>query len=677
MAGAPIGRLGALAVAVGIGTAVAGWLPATASAAPGETAAAPGKGSAVHPGRDAAGRAAAARKRGAPSASASVRAKASPAQPVSPRARTQTVSAVYTSSGSAPGDAPGQAAAAWSVLAWARRDTRRAVARGGTAAAQTTGQLTAPAMSPNLLINPGAEAGDPSLSGNSAVSVPGWTLTGTPTVIRYGTPRNAWPIGTSFAMPNLPSFMGFPGAGSGPGDTQFFGGGNVATSTLTQTVDLGEGFDAAGVAFALTGQLGGWLINPGAASVKVDFLDANRTYLGTASIGPVTLFDRFFQTGLKTRQSTGVLPDTTRYAQVTVRLQAWTPLLPGLNAAYNSAFADNLSFTVGADLPAPPDPAPPVSTVGRLDHVYMVYMENKGFDDIVGSPNAPFLNSLINAYGFAADYYGLTHPSLPNYYPMVGGTDFGLTHNCASPCIAAETTLVSNIDDAGLTWRSYAQSLQPGANPLVSSGDYAVDQTPFPAFESIGNDEAYARAHIVPLGQMAIDLQSTETAPNYAWFAANEDFNGEGPVDFPWGVLSFAISQITPGHQYNVPALDEFLSQTVPVVLNSAAWNTDTVDDTNRSVLVVTFDEDNNNTSLGFGNEGNHIVTVLIPNKDAIDAGMRAGGFTANNHYNHYSLLRMIEDSLGLPSLTNNDAYAAPMNEFWDGTAQGSRTSVV
>ena len=56
---------------------------------------------------------------------------------------------------------------------------------------------------------------------------------------------------------------------------------------------------------------------------------------------------------------------------------------------------------------------------------------------------------------------------------------------------------------------------------------------------------------------------------------------------------------------------------------------------------------------------------------------MRAGGFTANNHYNHYSLLRMIEDSLGLPSLTNNDAYAAPMNEFWDGTAQGSRTSVV
>jgi len=44
-----------------------------------------------------------------------------------------------------------------------------------------------------------------------------------------------------------------------------------------------------------------------------------------------------------------------------------------------------------------------------------------------GSPNAPFLNSLINAYGSATAYPTLTHPSLPNYYPVIGGTDFGLS----------------------------------------------------------------------------------------------------------------------------------------------------------------------------------------------------------------------------------------------------------
>ena len=88
---------------------------------------------------------------------------------------------------------------------------------------------------------------------------------------------------------------------------------------------------------------------------------------------------------------------------------------------YNNAYADNLSFTVGAALPAPPPPTPPVSTVGPLDHVFMVYLENKGFTDIVDSPNAPYLNSLINAYGFGSNYYALTHPSDPNYYPILGG----------------------------------------------------------------------------------------------------------------------------------------------------------------------------------------------------------------------------------------------------------------
>jgi len=527
-------------------------------------------------------------------------------------------------------------------------------------------------MTPNLLANPGAETGDPSVSGNSSVSIPGWTVTGTPTVIQYGTPRNMWPVGLPFATPNLPPFMGFPTTSSGAGDTQFFGGGNVATSTLTQTVTL-TGVSAPGVTYDLGAQLGGWLINPGAASVKVDFLDANKLYLGTASIGPVTMFERFFQTVLKDRSTTGTLPIGTQFAEVTVNLHAWNPIFPGLNADYNSAFADNISFTVSDPglAPAPAPTEPPVSKVGALDHVFMVYLENKGYDDIVGSTNAPFLNSLINAYGFADNYYALTHGSLPNYYPIVGGTDFGITYNCKTACIDSigTATLVSNIDDAGKTWRAYAQGLAPGASPLVSSGEYAADQTPFPAFTSIADDPAYAAAHIRPLDQMAVDLQSAVTAPNYAWFSADENFAGEGPVNTLEGLLKFAVNQVAPKHQYNVPALDQFLSETVPTIVNSAVWN----DPNEASVIVVTFDEDNNNLSLGFGNEGNHVVTVVIPNQAAIDAGMRSGPFIASNHLDHYSLLRMIEDSLGLPTLTNNDKYAAPMNEFWtDGVVGNS-----
>ncbi|MBU3750839.1 MAG: phosphoesterase [Mycobacterium sp.] len=582
--------------------------------------------------------------------------------------------------GGGTGGAPGQAPLLFSVLAWARKEFERLV--GITPAAAVT--ATSQTLSPNLLVNPGAELGDPSLSGYSAVSIPGWTLTGTPTVIKYGASRTLWPIGVSFPMPNLPSFLGYPKAKSGPpdGGNQFFGGGDVATGTLTQTVDLraaAADIDKGAVPFNLSAWLGGYLSDPSGASVKVDFLDGNKTYLGSANIARVGPLQRFFQTGFKERSTTGTLPTGTRYAQVALTLEdrhwvtfGFPMLLGGVDFDYNYAFADNLGFTIGANLPAPPAPTPPVSTVGELDHVFMVYMENKGYTDIVGSTKAPFLNSLIDAYGHANQYHGLTHPSLPNYYPVIGGTDFGLTYNCDKPCIDADTTLVSNIIKAGKTWKGYAQSLQPGANPLVSSGDYASDQLPFPAFKSIANDPA-AVARIVPLEQMAEDLKSAATAPNYAWFAANEDFNGEGPVDFPWGMLRFALSQLEPGNPYNIPALDEFLSKTVPVVLNSAVWK----DPARKSALIVTFDEDNNNTSLGFGNQGNRVIFVVIPSEGAVASGMRGGAFTATNHYNHYSLLRFINESLGLPTLTNNDKFAAPLNEFWNTAAKSGEGSAL
>jgi hypothetical protein len=133
--------------------------------------------------------------------------------------------------------------------------------------------------------------------------------------------------------------------------------------------------------------------------------------------------------------------------------------------------------------------------------------------------------------------------------------------------------------------------------------------------------------------------------------------------------LRFAINQLEVGNPYNIPALDQFLSETVPVILNSNVWK----DPAARSVLFVTFDEDNNNTSLGFGNEQNRVVMVAIPSPGAVAAGMRSGAFLATGYYNHYSLLRTIEDALELPSLTNNDKYATPLNEFW--TAAGTKAS--
>lgn len=89
-------------------------------------------------------------------------------------------------------------------------------------------------MSQNLLVNPGFETADPSGSGYSGVTIPGWTETGTPTVIAYGTPMG-YPSPVSTPIPAWSSFpqTAPPGAGD-----NFAGGGPVGTSSISQTVDV-------------------------------------------------------------------------------------------------------------------------------------------------------------------------------------------------------------------------------------------------------------------------------------------------------------------------------------------------------------------------------------------------------------------------------------------------------
>jgi hypothetical protein len=581
---------------------------------------------------------------------------------------TNVVSAVLGWAGLSPSMtngpvAPAQTPVLWTLLAWVRREIGQTLSKGtAVAAVQHTGLVTVnppgPVVGPNLLLNGGAEVGDPSLSAYSSVTLPGWTVTGTPTVIQYGTQRR-FPLPLGSPGPTLPSFLAFPSVSGEPagGGAQFFGGGPVATSTLTQIVNLSGAaseIDAGTVPYEVSGDLGGFTIDPSAASVTVDFLDANGVTVGTGKIKPVTALARSFRTELLARDTIGVIPVGTRSAKVVVTLADHNPVLGN----YNNAYADDLSLTVGANLPAPPPPTPPASTVGQLDHVFMVYMENKGAGDIVGSPNAPYLNSLIDTYGYGADYHALTHPSDPNYYPILGGSDFGINYNCASNCFD-QPNLADTIEAAGKTWAGYEQGMPfPGAT--TSTANFSPDELPFLAFTDIFDNPARAAAHLFPLTQMATDLNSAATTPNFAWFAANEANNMEGPLSFPFGLLQFALTQVT-NHQYNVKAGDAFLQQEIPTIMNSPVWQ----DPTQKSAIFITFDEDNNNLSLGFGNEGNNVPMIVIPSPGAVAAGMRSGHFVAVDYNNHYSLLRTIDDSLGLPPLTNNDRYAEPMNDYW------------
>src|SRR5271170_2618510 len=66
------------------------------------------------------------------------------------------------------------------------------------------------------------------------------------------------------------------------------------------------------------------------------------------------------------------------------------------------------------------------SGVPRLDRVFVIMMENHGYAQIAGNPNAPFINGYMKSSNLATNYYAVAHPSLTNYLEITGGSNFGV-----------------------------------------------------------------------------------------------------------------------------------------------------------------------------------------------------------------------------------------------------------
>jgi len=66
--------------------------------------------------------------------------------------------------------------------------------------------------------------------------------------------------------------------------------------------------------------------------------------------------------------------------------------------------------------------------IGRLDHVFVIVMENHGYQQVINNPNEPYLNGLITnkKVNLATNYFAIGHPSLTNYLEIVGGSNFGV-----------------------------------------------------------------------------------------------------------------------------------------------------------------------------------------------------------------------------------------------------------
>ena len=97
--------------------------------------------------------------------------------------------------------------------------------------------------------------------------------------------------------------------------------------------------------------------------------------------------------------------------------------------------------------------APVVTTVQAagvpaFDHVFVIVMENHAYSEIIGSSAAPYTNSLLASGALATNYHGVTHPSLPNYLALAGGSTYGITSDCTT-CWISAANIADNLENAG------------------------------------------------------------------------------------------------------------------------------------------------------------------------------------------------------------------------------------
>ncbi len=316
-----------------------------------------------------------------------------------------------------------------------------------------------------------------------------------------------------------------------------------------------------------------------------------------------------------------------------------------------------------------------------IKHVFVIVLENKDAARTFAPDSpAPYLSKTLRSQGvYVPGYYGIGHLSLTNYVAMVSGqapnpqtqgdcqlfSDFlpGLPgpdgqfvgQGCVYP--SAVKTVADQLDARGLRWKGYMQDMgaDPAreratcAHPAVGARDgtqsatpadqYATRHNPFVSFHSIIDDQARCDAGDVPLDRLAADLGSAATTPNYSFITPDLCNDGHDAVCADGG----------PG---GLEAADAFLQTWVPRIVNAPAFA--------DGLLVVTFDEAESDSSACCGEQsGPNTPSPGGPEPGpgggrvgavALSPYIRAGS-TSPEAYNHYSLLRSVEDLFALDHL--------------------------
>lgn len=327
-------------------------------------------------------------------------------------------------------------------------------------------------------------------------------------------------------------------------------------------------------------------------------------------------------------------------------------------------------------------------------HIFYIMMENHGYGEIIGNTaDAPYINQLAAKSGVATQYYGATHPSLPNYLAAMSGDFQGIWDDCkAGPAVycapeefipgagdgtagnyltpqeiqsASNTphwfsghTIVDQLEAAHKTWNAYFQSMPAGGYdveyaPVISGTTvklYAQKHNPFLYFSNIRNNPTRL-SHIQPFEtNFAAALASGKVA-DFVFIAPDQchDMHGVSPSNAALIGLP-ACGYPDSGLDHGAIQLgDAFLRDTVNAITSSKVWQQ------GRSAIVIVWDEDDYSGFAGCCGSPTGVNGVILGGAQVPAIVLTSHGpgkpVQFDGAANHYSLLATIEALWNLPCL--------------------------
>ncbi len=286
----------------------------------------------------------------------------------------------------------------------------------------------------------------------------------------------------------------------------------------------------------------------------------------------------------------------------------------------------------------------------NIQTVFIILMENLSWSDVQASTDAPYINGTILTHGAYLTNYKkpsqLVAPSEPNYIWLEAGDNLSFSTDDDPSSSHHQTTtdhLVTQLNAAGISWKSYQEDITGVVCPLSGINNYAPKHNPMVFFDDVNATgapsdvshpldtmSAYCIAHVRPLTELTSDLASGTTA-RYNFITPN---------------LCHDMHNSCAPTNNNLRQGDNWLASFIPMIQASSEYA--------HAAIFVAWDEPDTigtilNSPIG--------LMVLSP--------FAKVGFSSATAYDHSSTLRTMQDIFGVGPYLRAAQTATNLSELF------------